>query len=49
MQFPKANSDLLILAPYCIFLAVFKVWIFSDPAKSIMNILEFILAFSVSI
>lgn len=45
MQLPKASNDLLMLAPSCIFFAQFNVWIFSDPAKSIMNILELILLF----
>lgn len=43
MQFPKANNDLLMFAPYSIFLEEFKESIFYEPAKSIMNSLAVIL------
>lgn len=42
IQLPNARRDLLMLAPSSIFLAVFRVWIFSLPARSTMNILEVI-------
>lgn len=37
IQFPNAKSDLLMLAPSCIFFEQLSDWIFSEPAKSIMN------------
>lgn len=40
MQFPKAKRLRLMLAPSCIFLLEFRVCIFSEPAKSMMNSLD---------
>jgi hypothetical protein len=45
IQFPSESKLLLIFAPYCIFLAEFKPCSFSDPAKSMINILAVVSVF----
>jgi len=45
MQLPKESKLLLMLAPYCIFLAELRPCNFYDPAKSIINILAVVYVF----